>query len=385
MDAAALDAAAAARAADEEERLKAETAAERASFLRVIAAFRSYEADALAEVERWEANHALLPPAHRLPSQVATFAASRAAVAANAAFLRDMLAAFGGDEAPAHLRVPPPPPGPPQRSAPGEAEKVRYVLRNLVRDWSEEGSAERAGVYAPLVSALARHLPPYAGPPGQPPRVLVPGAGLGRLCCELVAAGYAAEGCEWSHYMLIASSYLMNVLGGGEQALVHPWVLSSCNNVAVGDAARPILVPDVCAAELVARMPPGCLSMAAGDFSDVYGAPEMAGSFDAVATSFFIDCSHDILHTVDVLRSLLRPGGVWVNCGPLLYHWADAHTYLAQPELSLELPLEEVKAYALRAGFRLEEEGWRECGYAENGRGMMSTRYRCATWTMVRE
>jgi carnosine N-methyltransferase len=185
-----------------------EEAAERASFLRVIHAFRSYEADALAEVVRWEANHGLLPPQHKLASQEAVFAQSRAAVASNAAFIRDMLSVFEGDSAPAHLRVPPSPVGalqPP--STPGEAEKVRYVLRNLVRDWSSEGAAERQGCYAPLLAALASALPPGGGSKvnGGPPRVLVPGAGLGRLCCELVAAGYSAEGNEWSHYMLIAS------------------------------------------------------------------------------------------------------------------------------------------------------------------------------------
>jgi carnosine N-methyltransferase len=42
-----------------------------------------------------------------------------------------------------------------------------------------------------------------------------------------------------------------------------------------------------------------------------------------------------------------------VNLGPLLYHWADAHTYLAGEQLSVELSLEEVKAAAVSIGFRL--------------------------------
>ena len=43
---------------------------------------------------------------------------------------------------------------------------------------------------------------------------------------------------------------------------------------------------------------------------------------------------------------LMQPGGYFVNLGPLLYHWADAHTYLEGEELSVELSLEEVKAVA---------------------------------------
>ena len=40
-----------------------------------------------------------------------------------------------------------------------------------------------------------------------------------------------------------------------------------------------------------------------------------------------------------------------MNLGPLLYHWADAHTYLASEEVSIELSLEEVEAAAKQVGF----------------------------------
>lgn len=48
----------------------------------------------------------------------------------------------------------------------------------------------------------------------------------------------------------------------------------------------------------------------------------------------------------------LQDGGCWINLGPLLYHWADAHTYLAEEEMSVELSLEEVEAAAAQVGFR---------------------------------
>ena len=49
---------------------------------------------------------------------------------------------------------------------------------------------------------------------------------------------------------------------------------------------------------------------------------------------------------------LLQEGGLWINLGPLLYHWADAHTYLPEGELSIELSLEEVEAAAAQIGFK---------------------------------
>lgn len=304
-----------------------------------------------------------------------------------------MLSTYEGGNVPEHLRVPPASDcvrlG---RPTPGEAEKVRYVLRNLCRDWAAEGAGERAGCYGLLVDKLRRHVAPYTGPPAPPPLVLVPGAGLGRLCCELAGAGFAVEGNEVSYYMLLASSYLMNVLGSvddgnddGEEGcrhVIHPWVLHTCNNVKGDDPLRGMHIPDVPACRMVATAPPQGLGMAAGDFGEVYASEEYKGAFDAVVSCFFLDVCHNVLHTIDVIAHTLKPGGVWVNLGPLLYHWADAHTYLDTPELSIELPLEDVKAAAIAAGFDIIDEGHVDVSFADNHRSMMHTVYNTATWTM---
>ena len=75
--------------------------------------------------------------------------------------------------------------------------QVKYVFKNLVRDWSEEGAAERAQSYGRMLTELRARLPLPPPPlPATvnatshqqqqlpPPRVLVPGAGQGRLCLE---------------------------------------------------------------------------------------------------------------------------------------------------------------------------------------------------------
>lgn len=54
---------------------------------------------------------------------------------------------------------------------------------------------------------------------------------------------------------------------------------------------------------------------------------------------------------IEVIWQTLRPGGVWINLGPLLWHWADAHSYLNTPELSIEVPLESVLRCASAVGF----------------------------------
>lgn len=50
----------------------------------------------------------------------------------------------------------------------------------------------------------------------------------------------------------------------------------------------------------------GLLSMTAGDFVEVYGAPEQAGQFDSVATCFFIDTAHNIIRYMEVIRHCLK-------------------------------------------------------------------------------
>ena len=65
--------------------------------------------------------------------------------------------------------------------------------------------------------------------------------------------------------------------------------------------------PDVPACE--AGIQPGCMSMCAGDFVEVYGAPDQAGQWDAVATCFFIDTAHNVVEYLEIIARCLKPGG----------------------------------------------------------------------------
>lgn len=62
----------------------------------------------------------------------------------------------------------------------------------------------------------------------------------------------------------------------------------------------------------------------------------------------------------------VQDGGCWVNLGPLLYHWADAHTYLAEEEVSVELSLEEVEAAAKQVGFKTVKREMVPAAYMTN-------------------
>ena len=107
------------------------------------------------------------------------------------------------------------------RINPSDADKVRYVLKNAMRDWSDDGSGERAESYGRILSQLQDLLGPAlrAAATGAsfPPRVLVPGCGVGRLCAELAGLGFEALGNEHSYYLLMASAFILNATTRDEQ------------------------------------------------------------------------------------------------------------------------------------------------------------------------
>jgi carnosine N-methyltransferase len=65
--------------------------------------------------------------------------------------------------------------------------KVREALKHFVRDWSEEGRRERSNAFGLVLDALQR-LESEVSRRGEK-RVLVPGAGLGRLAWEISQLG----------------------------------------------------------------------------------------------------------------------------------------------------------------------------------------------------
>lgn len=95
-------------------------------------------------------------------------------------------------------------------AVPGDVDKARSTIRQLYRDWSEEGIPERHASHSVILSALAENLPSVSAEHRRQHQIVVPGAGLGRLVFELCAAGYTAEGNEISYHQLIASSYILN-------------------------------------------------------------------------------------------------------------------------------------------------------------------------------
>lgn len=255
-----------------------------------------------------------------------------------------------------------------------DMDKLQSTLKQFVREWGAGGHLERDAAHTPLLKALGAALPRGAEDGA---RVLVPGAGLGRLAWEVARLGYRAQASEFSYFMLIAANYVLNGLqqdvanGRKEQFHVHPWVLQTCNVKKRSDQLRGEPVPDVPPWSLP---PTAQLSMCAGDFLAVYG--EQSSCWECVLTCFFIDTAHNLTEYIGLIRNLLVPGGAWVNLGPLLWHFSDiANDY------SVDLTWDEVRPLILDAGFVIEHEEWHTCPYVRNTASMYRMEYECVCFT----
>ena len=208
-------------------------------------------------------------------------------------------------------------------------------------------------------------------------RVLIPGCGLGRLPIEVTAQGYAVEGNEFSAFMLMAGNYVINEIERKEQWPICPWLDSTCNVINTSDPSTPILIPDRTAADIITsgkfhnsdadktnEVPYPRLSMAAGDFVEIYGtkSPSSKESFDAILTCFFIDTAPVVMDYVETIHHVLKPGGVWINLGPLLYHWTtdSDNNGDSRYDQSVELSWLEVRHVIEHGGFKLQPQPQQE-------------------------
>lgn len=122
--------------------------------------------------------------------------------------------------------------------------------------------------------------------------------------------------------------------------------------------------------------------LAEGDFlelkSPVSRVPKLNG-YDYIVTLFFIDTSLDVFTTMAHIYNLLKPGGTWINLGPLL--WTGGG------QAKVELSLEEVLQAAEEIGFMFESDETSlasrktvECEYTGDKNAMMRWIYEAEFW-----
>lgn len=292
---------------------------------------------------------------------------------------------------------------------PGDLDKARSTIRQLYRDWSAEGQPERHASFSPIIDALAQYLP-CSRPQRHGKRVLVPGAGLGRLVYDLCASGYTVEGNEISYHQLLASNYILNSVQQAGKHRLYPWALSFSNHLTRSAQLQSVAIPDVNPAVALeqAQAETGSevhytqrMTMTSGDFCVLYKQPDYQGTFDAVVTCFFIDTAPNLITYIETIKACLSLSGIWINLGPLLWHFESAPTPAERDQQrgrsassyknhgddgigepgSFELSNDEVVALVRTYGFEIIEERYSgPTGYIQDPASLLQNVYRPVFW-----
>ena len=302
------------------------------------------------------------------------------------------------------------------------------TLSSMVREWSSEAVAARAGTFKPIVDALTSHFP-TAATKKYTHKVLVPGSGLGRLGLDCTAAGFDVEVNELDVLQVLVADFILTQGDASEPFELYPFFSEPCNHASWEDRVRVVHVPDVTPFELRGWRPQADndssddhvdfapYETAVVDFNALYGeqaevqsaagdesgsqadedsesgTASNAGTFDAVAGSFFVDTSPMVFEYIKAMRRILKPGGLWCNLGPLEWAWGShgepAWALLAagsgkgdKSDMRLagavDLAWPDLKAAIVRAGFEFLEEEIREnCRYKGDTKSLVQFEFRC--------
>lgn len=290
---------------------------------------------------------------------------------------------------------------------PVDQEKAHSTIKQLYRDWSAGGRIEREACYDPVLKALDDEFEHIPRSERGTIKVLVPGAGLGRSVFEINRAGYAVEGNEISYHQIIVSNYMLNFTTGVGQFELYPWIQGFSNHLSRDDQLQAVGIPDVhpatelqAAAAISDIHPFERMSFSSADFCVAYKEDDAEESFDAVTSIFFLDTAPNVIKYVEAVHHCLKKGGVWLNLGPLKWHFENnspgadktgdankpGHTQSKGEGIgdhgSVELTEEEIMALLEVMGFVVEkhENMHISTGYIGNRGAMWESVYHPSFW-----
>jgi SAM-dependent methyltransferase len=122
---------------------------------------------------------------------------------------------------------------------------------------------------------------------------------------------------------------------------IHPFIDGMSHQATKGDMLRSVSVPNI--------FPNPSVLLVEGDFNTAFN--DHTGHFDVLVTHFFIDTARNLMAYFDTIHRLLKPGGRWINFGPLLYGTGPF----------VQLSLDEIIDVVEEMGFVFEDLG-DECG-----------------------
>lgn len=299
-------------------------------------------------------------------------------------------------------------------------DKVKYAFKQMLREWSDDGEEERNISFDRILNYLENKYPNVVE--RQHVKILVPGAGLGRLNFELVKRGFWCQGNEFSYHMLLASNFLLNHSYTKNHYSIFPGIHSFSNQKSRSLQTRPVFLPDIHnQTELIElqkqfpEVPVGeLMSIASGSFTDLYGPEDLAISdhyskdhnavefrkqnekqFDIVITHFFMDTASNSIEYLKTLNHTLKSEGAWINFGPLLWHFENAEdvyettrddgSKVPTPVKGLELTRQDFIDLLGNWFEIIHNEAEIESGYSSDPKALGGWRYKCDYWIATKK
>jgi carnosine N-methyltransferase len=248
------------------------------------------------------------------------------------------------------------------------------AMQHYMRDWSTDGQHERDVPYRHIIAELEKHFPERLSRKEGNVKVLVPGSGLGRLAHEISRLeGVEVTACEYSPQMRLAYRYLES-LRMPESGVVYPYIDFWSHQPTTKELIHPTKFPDV-------SINSSAVLLVEGDFTKEF--VNKTAHYDALVTFFFIDTAKNAMDYLNTISKVLKPDGVWINLGPLLYS-----------EAWVEFSLEDLLTIAEAYGFEFLDVGdeWgpltlenkkargRQIGYLFNERSLRRNTYMAQLW-----
>ncbi|KAK7202680.1 N2227-like protein-domain-containing protein [Myxozyma melibiosi] len=231
--------------------------------------------------------------------------------------------------------------------------RVVELLKHFVRDWSDEGKRERDVLFPPIIDAIKQEFGVRSNK-----RVLVPGAGVGRLAYEISLLGCETEANEFSQLMHLGNLFALEQIA--ESCTVYPFIHNLSHQTTGTQQFRAVRFPDTTPAD----KDHSGLEVRYGDFL------QLKTRYDAIATLFFIDTAENVLDYIDTIKRLLVPGGIWVNYGPL--KWGTAP--------KAEMTAEEMELLLPKMGFTIEKRWSGQAEYVADSESMWRGFYGLEGW-----
>ncbi|KAF5854990.1 hypothetical protein ETB97_010354 [Aspergillus alliaceus] len=238
---------------------------------------------------------------------------------------------------------------------------VDLAFGHLLRDWSTQGTKERQAVFPPILGGLEQHF----GENGRGSKVLVPGSGMGRLASDIADLGYDVTANELDYGSILAYHLITNHTSSLHQHTLQPFVTKWTHQANPSSRYSALTVPD--------HWPNKTVKLVEGDFLEMF---PRGGEFDAIVTLFFIDISNNVIDFLSNIHRLLKPGGVWINLGPLKW---GTHT-------ALQLSTEEVLQLADLLGFDVDHTSRKNIDslYAEQPETLLKFTYVTQFWSATK-